>query len=133
VPRVWDELFSALAARAVRPAVVHGDYCPPNTYVQVVGGRPELTGVGDFSPHTLLADPAMDLAGAVIFLELERYEGAIEDARWLQDRAVERWGTDLAHWIAVYRRFYGFYFSSAYAFDEDLYVWCRSQLTPLSG
>lgn len=133
VPQVWDQLFSALSARSVRPTVVHGDYCPPNTYVQVVDGRPLLTGVGDFSPHTLLADPAMDVAGAVMFLELERYDEAADDARWLEERAVERWGTDLAHWIAVYRRFYGFYFSSAYVFDEDLYVWCRSQLTPLSG
>ncbi len=134
ISRVWDQLMAALATRSVRPAVVHGDFCPANTYVSVDGrGQPTVTGVGDFSPHTLLADPAMDLAGAVMFLELERYDGAADDARWLEAEAVGRWGTDLAHWIAVYRRFYGFYFSSAYVFDEDLYVWCRTQLTPLTG
>ena len=55
-----------------RPRLVHGDFCPPNTYVAVQpDGRPVITGVGDFSPHTLLADPMMDIAGAVMFLELE--------------------------------------------------------------
>ncbi|HET9648907.1 MAG TPA: PH domain-containing protein [Microlunatus sp.] len=132
VAAIWDQLFSAINARRCRPTVVHGDYCPPNTYVTTdANGRPRITGVGDFSPHTLLADPMMDLAGAVIFVELERYEGAADDARWLERQAIGRWGTDAARWIAVYRRFYGFYFSSAYAFDEELYQWCRRQLTPL--
>lgn len=130
--RAWEQMFAALAGRQVRPAVVHGDYCPPNVYVtDDADGRPRVTGVGDFSPHTLVADPVMDLAGAVIFLELERYPGAAEDARWLEGEAVRRWGGDLAQWIAVYRRFYGFYFSSD--FSEPVYSWCVRQLTPLSG
>jgi len=29
----------------------------------------------------------------------------------------------------VYRRFYGFYFSNAYAFDPHLYAWCLRQLS----
>src|SRR5206468_2070327 len=36
VPRVadvWDEMMSALATRQTRPAVVHGDFCPANTYL----------------------------------------------------------------------------------------------------
>ena len=135
VPRVgevWRQLFAALAERNCRPTVVHGDFCPANTYVSAdLDGQPTITGVGDFSPHTLVADPLMDLAGGVMFLELERYDGAVEDARWLEDQAVQRWGSEVSHWIAVYRRFYGFYFSSAYVFDEHLYAWCRSQLTPL--
>jgi putative membrane protein len=132
VAEVWRQLFEALATRDCRPAVVHGDYCPPNTYVTLdAAGHPRVTGVGDFSPHTLLADPLMDLAGAVMFLELERYEGAADDSRWLEEQAAQRWGLEIARWIAVYRRFYGFYFSSAYVFDEQLYDWCRRQLTPL--
>jgi putative membrane protein len=134
VGEIWRQLFAALAERSCRPAVVHGDYCPANTYLSTdLDDQPRITGVGDFSPHTLVADPLMDLAGAVMFLELERYEGAGEDARWLEDQAVQRWGSEVAHWIAVYRRFYGFYFSSAYVFDEPLYAWCRSQLTPLDS
>jgi putative membrane protein len=136
VPRVgevWRQLFDAVSVRRCRPTVVHGDYCPANTYLTIApDGTPRVTGVGDFSPHTLQADPLMDLTGAVAFLELESYGGAADDSRWLEQQAVQRWGTDTAHWIAVYRRFYGFYFSNAFEFDTKLYDWCRRQLTPLT-
>src|SRR3712207_7663298 len=39
-----------------------------------------VTGVGDFSPHTLAADPLLDVTGAICFLELEGYAGARDDA-----------------------------------------------------
>ena len=39
---------------------------------------------------------------------------------WLEAVAVERYGPDTAHWIDVYRRFYGFYFSDARDFDPAL-------------
>jgi len=29
----------------------------------------------------------------------------------------------------MYRRYYGFYFSNAHAFDPVLYGWCQRQLT----
>ena len=47
--------------------------------------------------------------------------------------AVERFGPDTAHWIDVYRRFYGFYFSDAGDFDPALYGWCLRQLNRTSG
>ena len=79
---MWDELQDWLTAREGQPRLVHGDFCPPNCYVTVLpDGRPVVTGVGDFSPHTLNADPMMDVAGAIMFLELEQYPGAGEDAR----------------------------------------------------
>ena len=74
-----------------------------------------VTGIGDFSPHTVNGDPMMDIAGAVIFLELGEYPAAAEDAAWLESVAVERHGAETAHWIEVYRRFYGFYFSDTFA------------------
>ena len=43
-----------------------------------------VTGIGDFSPHTVHADPMMDVTGAVAFLELEPYAEAAEDAAWLE-------------------------------------------------
>jgi len=53
VPRVgevWRQLFAALAERNCRPTVVHGDFCPANTYVSAdLDGQPTITGVGDFS------------------------------------------------------------------------------------
>ena len=129
VDRIWDELQEWLAARRGAPRLVHGDFCPPNTYVALLpDGRPVITGVGDFSPHTLNADPMMDIAGAVMFLELEQYAGAADDASWLAGQAYQRFGPDLQQALAMYRRYYGFYFSNAHAFDPVLYGWCLRQL-----
>jgi putative membrane protein len=71
----------------------------------------------------------MDVAGAVIFLELEPYADAPADAAWLEAVAVERHGRDIVGWIDVYRRYYGFYFSNAYEVDPNLYAWCLRQLS----
>jgi putative membrane protein len=130
VAQVWDRLHRQLAERSVSPALVHGDVCPPNAYVSRLPDGPTVTGIGDFSPHTVNGDPVMDIAGAVIFLELEPYPDAAADSAWLGGVATERWGAEIGHWIEVYRRFYGFYFSNAYAFDPRLYAWCLQQLRP---
>jgi putative membrane protein len=128
VSEVWNRLHTDLAQRSVAPALVHGDVCPPNAYLSQGPQGPVVTGIGDFSPHTLNADPLMDLAGAVIFLELEPYADAPADAAWLQAVAVERHGRDIVGLIDVYRRYYGFYFSNSYEFDPNLYAWCLRQL-----
>jgi putative membrane protein len=125
---VWNRLHGELAQRSVVPAVVHGDVCPPNAYISQGPQGPVVTAIADFSPHTVHADPLMDVAGALIFLELEPYADAAADAAWLEVVAVERHGREIVRWIDVYRRFYGFYFSNAYAFDPNLYAWCLRQL-----
>ena len=111
VAEVWNRLHGELAQRSVVPAIVHGDVCPSNAYIS--------------QGH---ADPLMDIAGSLIFLELEPYADAGADAAWLEAVAVERHGREIVRWIDVYRRFYGFYFSNAYAFDTNLYAWCLRQL-----
>jgi putative membrane protein len=133
VAEVWNQLHAALAQRSVAPAVVHGDVCPPNAYLSQGPQGPVVTGIADFSPHTVHADPLMDVAGALIFLELEPYADAAADAAWLQAVAVERHGREIVRWIDVYRRFYGFYFSNAHAFDPTLYAWCIRQLSRSAG
>jgi putative membrane protein len=129
VAEVWNRLYGELAQRSVLPAMVHGDVCPPNAYLSQGPEGPVVTGIGDFSPHTVHADPLMDVAGALIFLELEPYADAAADAAWLEAVAVERHGREIVRWIDVYRRFYGFYFSNAHAFDPHLYAWCLRQLS----
>jgi putative membrane protein len=133
VAEVWNQLHAALAQRSVAPAVVHGDVCPPNAYLSQGPQGPVVTGIADFSPHTVHADPLMDIAGAVIFLELEPYADAAADAAWLEAVAAERHGREVVRWIDVYRRFYGFYFSNSYAFDPTLYAWCIRQLSRSAG
>ena len=133
VATVWNQLQSDLAQRAVAPALVHGDICPPNAYLSQGVQGPVVTGIADFSPHTVNADPLMDVAGALIFLELEPYADAAADAAWLEAVAVARHGREIVRWIDVYRRFYGFYFSNAYEFDPTLYAWCLRQLGRSGG
>jgi len=128
VAEVWNRLHGELAQRSVVPAIVHGDVCAPNAYISQGPQGPVVTGIADFSPHTVHADPLMDVAGSLIFLELEPYADAGADAAWLEAVAVERHGREIVRWIDVYRRFYGFYFSNAYAFDTNLYAWCLRQL-----
>lgn len=130
VAAVWSRLQHDLAQRVVRPTVVHGDFGAPNVYVgpSADGSGVTVVGVGDFSPHTLQADPLMDLTGAVAFLELEDYPGAAGDSLWLLEQALERYGREVAHWIGVYRRYFGFYFSDTHAFDPTTYGWCLRQL-----
>ena len=128
VAAVWRRLHTDLAQRVVTPRLVHGDVCPPNAYLSLGPYGPVVSGIGDFSPHTLSADPLMDIAGAVVFLELEPYAAAAADAVWLQGVAVQRGGPEVARWIEVYRRFYGFYFSNSAADQPELYAWCVAQL-----
>lgn len=128
VARAWERLQRDLARRTVTPTLVHGDLCAPNAYVTVDEGGPRVSGVGDFSPHTLQADPLMDLTGAIAFLELEGYDEAIADSEWLLGLAVQRHGPDVAHWIGVYRRYFGFYFSDTAELDPRTYAWCLRQL-----
>jgi len=129
VAAVWDRLHDDLAARTTTPVLVHGDVCPPNAYLSSGPNGPVVTGIGDFSPHTVNGDAMMDIAGAVSFLELEPYADAAADAVWLEAAAVERHGPETSHWIDVYRRFYGFYFADAHAYDPALYGWCLRQLS----
>jgi putative membrane protein len=128
IAHVWERLQADLNERHVAAVLVHGDICPPNAYLQTGPDGPAITGIGDFSPHTVNGDPMMDVTGTVAFLELEPYAAAAEDSAWLETVAVERWGSETSHWIDVYRRFYGFYFSNAYEFDPVLYGWCLRQL-----
>jgi putative membrane protein len=130
VVEVWNALQADLIERQCVPRLVHGDLCPPNTYVsRAPDGSAVVSGIGDFSPHTLVADPLMDVAGAVCFLELEAYEGAVADAVWLGELAIARLGSDTVRWIGVYRRFYGFYFSSTFDVQPEAYAWCLHQLS----
>ncbi|HET9872041.1 MAG TPA: PH domain-containing protein [Propionibacteriaceae bacterium] len=129
ISRVWANWHANIARRRCQPALVHGDLCPSNVFCsRAPDGTAVVTGVLDFSPHTLAADPLMDITGAICFLELESYAGASDDAAWLADYAAAELGADILPWVQAYRQFYGFYFSSAHAVDERLYAWCVNQL-----
>ncbi|MGI8457639.1 MAG: PH domain-containing protein [Propionibacteriaceae bacterium] len=121
---VLHRLRSEIAERRCEPRLVHGDYFPGNVFgSRTPDGRVVVSGVGDFSPHTLAADPMIDVAGAVVLMQ-QSYPEALADSHWLAGLAVERLGSDTAHWIDVYRRFYAIYFGD----DPSVYPWALAQL-----
>jgi putative membrane protein len=84
-----------------------------------------VTGIGDFSPHRQRrSDDGHHRRGR---LSRARPAEAAQDSAWLEAVAVQRHGPDTAHWIDVYRRFYGFYFSNSHV-RPALYGWCLRQL-----
>lgn len=105
-------------------ALVHGDYFPKN---MLVNEAFEVTGVIDFSPMTVVGDPLMDVAGALIFLEV--LEGYVqEDSRILQDIIRQRYSTGVDETLGLYRLYYSFYLSGAKQDNPKLYKWCVTNL-----
>jgi putative membrane protein len=105
-------------------ALVHGDYFPGNMFVD-----DSLTafGVGDFGYSTLVGDPRMDVAGAVIFLEVVGgYQEA--DTRLLLRHLQEQPGAVSREVMNLYRLYYSLYFSFCKHSDTPLYDWCIQNL-----
>lgn len=104
--------------------LVHGDYFPGNVYVSESF---EVSGVGDFGYSTVVGDPRMDLAGAVIFLEVvDGYRR--EDTAYLRRLLEEQRGCDPTRWVALYRLYYSTYFSTCRLDDPPTYAWCVRSL-----
>ena len=80
---------------------------------------PEPTNVGPIANGNLRASDA-DRDQVATLLSTAYAEGRL---------TREEHGQDVSHWIDVYRRYYGFYFSNAYAVDPSLYAWCLRQLS----
>lgn len=129
VPRL-DRLLTEFYTRVLQSlkihtkSLVHGDYFPGNVFID---DALTVYGVGDFGYSTVVGDPQMDIAGAVIFLEV--VSGYQENdtqllLHHLQTRA-ERVSADV---IDIYRIYYSLYFSFCKHSDPDLYAWCVQNL-----
>jgi len=126
-PGSVDRVVAELSRRECRPALVHGDYFPGNVMVGDRQGAMIITGVVDFSPHTLAADPLLDVAGAIWLIGLSAQPHAIEDQQFCYHRALALYGAtepDLAYWLDVYRRYYAIYYSS----DPAVFPYAVQQL-----
>ena len=104
--------------------LVHGDYFPGNVFVD---DRLTICGVGDFGYTTVVGDSRMDLAGAVVYLEVvDGYRP--DDSAFLMRLVEERYGRDMLRWIDFYRLYYSFYFSRCKVDDPRTYEWCIGNL-----
>lgn len=109
-----ERVINDVHQRQVRPALVHGDYFPGNVMTAEHQGAMIISGVVDFSPHTLAADPLMDIAGAIWLMGMSDQHGATDDQRFVYDRAMALFGDaepDLPHWLDVYHRYFAIYYA----------------------
>jgi Ser/Thr protein kinase RdoA (MazF antagonist) len=105
-------------------ALVHGDYFPGNVFID---DTLTVYAVGDFGYSTVVGDPQMDIAGAILFLEVisDYQEGDTQLLlRYLQTQP-NRVSADV---IELYRLYYSLYFSHCKHSDPSLYVWCIQNL-----
>ena len=125
---VVEETLAGIAALPDPPkALVHGDYFPGN---MLVGDDLQVTAILDFSPLTVIGDPLMDVAGGLIFLEVDR--GYVpENVEILRAIVHDRYGSGIDDAIGLYRLYYSFYFSGVGEEDEGLYRWCVDNLNRL--
>jgi hypothetical protein len=94
----------------------------------MVDARGGVTGILDFSPMTVAGDPRLDLAGALIFLEVVAPYRP-EDSTTVEDVITARHGDAVLSVIELYRIYYSLYFSATKEFDPELYRWCVNNLT----
>ena len=119
----WEKDLE-IVADVAKPRLAHGDYFPGNVMVDENG---EVTAVIDFSPTTVAGDPRLDLACALIFIEVDA-SYRTDDSPLLARLLREREDAPATRVIAVYRTFYSLYFSGAKEHDPQLYEWCVANL-----
>src|SRR2546429_537929 len=108
-----------------RKTLVHGDYFPGNV---LMSDDLRVAGVIDFGPLTVIGDPNLDLASAVIFLDVVRPGYIAADTQFVRDRLVARVGPQMDDAIATYRTWYAIRFSPYRDDDPNLYKWCVGSL-----
>lgn len=120
-------VFSTLVPQSLTistKALVHGDYFPGNVFID---DSLTVYAVGDFGYSTVVGDPQMDVAGAIIFLEVvSGYQESDTQLllRYLQTQP-DRVSADN---IELYRLYYSLYFSHCKHSDPPLYLWCIQNL-----
>jgi aminoglycoside phosphotransferase (APT) family kinase protein len=125
-----DQLLSEFHTRLLpmltlqAKSLVHGDYFPGNVFID---DTLTVYAVGDFGYSTVVGDPRMDIAGAIVFLEVvEGYQAA--DTQLLL-RSVQRGSAGVsADIIELYRLYYSLYFSHCKRDDPNTYAWCIRNL-----
>ena len=105
-------------------SLVYGDYFPGNVFID---DTLTVYAVGDFGYSTVVGDPRMDVAGAIVFLEVvEGYQAA--DTQLLLRYVQQDNAGVSAEIIERYRLYYSLYFSHCKHDDPTTYAWCIQNL-----
>jgi putative membrane protein len=125
-----DRLLDTFHARVLLMAtlqtkrLVHGDYFPGNVFID---DTLTVYGIGDFGCSTVIGDARMDIAGAIVFLEVvEGYQPA--DTQLLLSYLDQSRVRVRGEIIELYRIYYSLYFSHCKHDDPRTYAWCIRNL-----
>jgi aminoglycoside phosphotransferase (APT) family kinase protein len=118
---IVEELSARIARLRSQKKLVHGDYFPGNV---MIGDDLRVSGVIDFGPLTVIGDPQLDIASALMFLEVSRPGYRVEDTAFVRERLIERAGNDLDEYVRTYSGWYAIRFSPYRDDDANLYAWC---------
>jgi Phosphotransferase enzyme family len=119
---VADFCEEVRSLRVSAPHLVHGDFFPGNVIVDESGA---VAGVVDFASLTMAGDPAMDIVGALVFLDITPGVQPADIQR-LADRVRHLAPTAFSR-VSTYRRFYALRYLHALD-DPPLYRWCLETL-----
>jgi Ser/Thr protein kinase RdoA (MazF antagonist) len=111
-------------------ALVHGDYFPGNL---LMDERLQVSAVLDFSVFTLVGDPLLDAACAVVFLEMNE-PFTRDDTALVRKSALTRFGNALAEAEPFYRAYFAFFLANPeYALPpyRRLYAWSLRNLAAM--
>lgn len=117
-------------AETPEKVLAHGDFFPGNV---LVDNEMNVSAVLDFSTWTLAAEPAYDLAGAVMFAEVTT-ECRPDDWRYLRSLLLARYGGNSPASMAFYRAYFAFTLfepGGAASLYPKLHPWNVATLTAL--
>jgi hypothetical protein len=119
---IVDALTERIDAMPPVPkTLAHGDYFPGNV---LIGDDFSVSGVIDFGPLTVIGDPWLDLASALVFLEVSRPGYRPADTEFVRDRLAARVGGHFLDRVTTYAGWYAIRFSPYRDDDSNLYAWC---------
>lgn len=113
--------FDELAPRLYdgEPRLVHVDYFPGNVMAERTKATFAISGVFDFSDHSLFGDPLLDVVGAMVMADMSTNVTRGEQHA-MREYARQRGNQRFDAVFGCYQLFYALY----YAMDETLLPWC---------
>ena len=111
-------------SRRPRKNFVHGDYFFGNV---LVNDKLEISAVLDVSWWSAVGDHNMDIAGAVMFLDLYDFVSP-QDHAFITSQAIRRHGEDILTYIRIYEIYYSLLLSDCKTLDPPAYAWSLRNL-----
>ena len=103
---------------------VHGDYFFGNV---LINDELEISAVLDVSWWSAVGDHSMDIAGAIMFLDLYDFVSA-QDRAYITSQIIRQYGEDILIYKRIYEVYYSLLLSDCKTLDPPAYVWSLRNL-----